>query len=366
MNYLEFQKQVVDNILDYLPDRYAEAKVSIQQVNKNNGVLLDVLSIILPGENTTPAIYLNDYYRHHQMGREMNDILREIADIRLECQHPGYVDVDKLLDFETIKDTIIFKVIGVHGNKEQLETMPHRIEHDMALVYQILVAKREDGNELLTINNDIQRKLGVSEAELYDFAMENTPRELPYAFRSLDEVMKEIVRKDFISEMLGDTPDSEMREFLEEVFSEQFEAIEEPAIPMYVLSNNHLNNGAAVLFYPEVKEIIAEELQGNYFVLPSSVHETLIVPDNGNMDYEELKDIVNLVNCTEVADEDILTGEVYYFDKGTGILMIAEERDAIISGMNKEPSIMEKLQRKVEQNISGTENRMFGNIEPVL
>lgn len=295
MNYQEFQKQVTDHIREYLPERYERAAVQIHQIPKNNGVLLDGLSIKIPEENIVPTIYLNDYFRQHQMGREINDILEEIANIQMERQRPGHIDVNKLFDFENIKDSIIFKVIGLHDNKKQLKTMPHRTEQDMALVYQILVAKREEGNELLTINHDIQQRLGISEEQLYELAMENTPRELPYTFRSLTDVMREMVRKDFISEMMGDTDDPEMREFLETIFSDGFAMMKEPDPPMYVLSNAYLTNGAASLFYPEMKEKIAEELQGNYYVLPSSVHETLIIPDNGNLDYQELKSMVNQV-----------------------------------------------------------------------
>ena len=366
MNYLEFQKQIEENVLDYLPDKYADALVQMQQVRKNNGVMLDGISILRPGDNAAPTIYLNDYYRHYQYGRELDDILQEIAKITMESQRNGRIDVNKLLDFEEVKDKIIFKVIGVQNNEVQLQSMPHRVEQDLAQVYQILVEKREDGNALLTITNEVQERLGVSEEILHEAAMINTPREFLPTFRSIKEVIKEMMKEDFMSEMMGNTENKEMREFLEEMFSEQFDEMEEPDVPMYVLSNDHLSNGAAVIFYPEMKEYIAEQLQGDFFVLPSSVHETLIVPDNGNMDYQELKSMVNEVNRTEVSELDVLAGEVYFFDREAREFMIAGDREQRKAEVKRDPSILEKLQQKVEQNISGTGGRKFGEPELVM
>lgn len=366
MNYQEFQEQIMENIKEYLPESYADSLVHIQQVQKNNGVLLDGLNIVLPEENVSPTIYLNDYYKHYRAGREMEDILQEIAMIRGNCQIAGKIDVSEFLDFEKIKEKIIFKVIGTHSNQEQLHSMPHRTEQDMALVYQVLVNKREDGNELLTITNEIQERIGVPEETLYNLAMQNTEREFPPAFRNLTDVMKEMIREDYIAEMMGDTENAEMKEFFEMLLESRFDSMEEPGIPMYVLSNESLTNGAAALFYPKMREKIAEELRRDYFVLPSSVHETLIIPDNGNMDYQELKAMVNEVNCTEVADTDVLTGEVYFYDCESREFMIAGDRPQKISEMNKEPSILEKLQRKVDEKVARAGDTIIRKPEMVM
>ena len=158
----------------------------------------------------------------------------------------------------------------------------------------------------------------------------------------------------------------EMKEFFEMLLESQFEPMEEPEIPMYVLSNESLSNGASALFYPQMREKIAEELNGDFFVLPSSVHETLIIPDNGNMDYQELKVMVNEVNCTEVADTDILTGEVYFYDCERREFMIAGDRPQKISEINKEPSILEKLQQKVDEKVTRAGDTIIRKPEMVM
>ena len=366
MNYQEFQNQILENIKEYLPEKYADAAVFIQQVQKNNGVLLEGLSITIPEENVSPVIYMNYYYNQYRTGRELEDILLEIAMLREHSQIAEKIDIREFLDFEKVKDKIVFKVVGAQSNQEQLQSMPHRIEQDMALVYQILTSKGEEGNGLVTINNEIQKLMGVSEEVLHDLALENTEREFPPTFRNLTEVMKEMLQKKFMEEMMEDVENEEMKEFFETMFEQQFAEIEENAMPMYVLTNEDLTNGAAVLFYPQMQEKIAEELQGNYFVLPSSIHETLIVPDNGELDYPELKAMVNTVNLSEVADTDILTGEVYFFDRESREFMIAGDRPQKEAERTKEPSILEKLQQKVDEKATRAGDTIIRKPEMVM
>ena len=96
---------------------------------------------------------------------------------------------------------------------------------------------------------------------------------------------------------------------------------------MYVLTNEQKTNGATALFYPEIQKEIADKLHGEYFVLPSSIHEVLIVPDTGEWDYHVLKEMVRDVNGTHVAPDEILTGQVYAYDKDIGKEILAEERE---------------------------------------
>lgn len=113
----------------------------------------------------------------------------------------------------------------------------------------------------------------------------------------------------------------------------------EPEIPMYVLTNESLYYGAATLFYPDVQEMLAEKFGRNYYVLPSSINEVMIVPDNGIMDYKELRAMVNEVNRDQVDEVEVLTGEVYYYDLKAKELSIAGSscsRDGYVSPNEKE------------------------------
>lgn len=354
MNYQEFKEFVAGNIKEYLPDKYQGADVQIREVTKNNNLKLDGLTVELPGQNATPTIYLNGLYEQHMAGRQMEEIMGSLAEVREAHDIEQNISVEKFLNFEEVKDAITFRVVGTEANRDRLQNMPHRIEKDMALIYQILLKKGEDGLAAIPISNDMMEKMGVEEGILHDAAMENTPREFPAVFQSMDIVMREIMRKDFMGFNLDElTEDDGLKEFLEYLLEESMEEIEQEHTPVYVLTNEDKLNGAATLFYPEVQEQIAEQMGGDYFVLPSSVHEVLIVPDNGESDYLELSAAVNEINGTQVPPDEVLTGEVYSYDKESRQLMFASEKaersHAAERAEEKKPSIMDTLKAKKEE-----------------
>lgn len=85
-------------------------------------------------------------------------------------------------------------------------------------------------------------------------------------------------------------------------------------IPMRVLTNSKRVHGAACILYPGVLDEVAQETGGSFFILPSSVHEVIILPDAGNGDGERLKEIIRMVNTTQVAPEEVLSDTLYRYD----------------------------------------------------
>lgn len=293
-------------------------------------------------------------YQEYEAGRPMEDIMETIGGLREANDVEKDISITDMFDFEQVKDSIVFRVVGAEENQSRIQNMPHRIEHDMALIYQIMMQKTEYGMASIQITNDMMGTLGVDEKTLHEVAMKNTPREFPMTFQSMNEVIKEIMRKDFMGINLDELSDEDgMKSFLEAIFEEGMADMEQDAPPMYVLTNESKLNGAAVLFYPEIQEKIAEQLGGDYFVLPSSVHEVLIVPDQGILEYQELKDLVNDVNNTQVPPDEVLTGEVYSYDKESRQLMFASEKkernQAVEKADERKPSIMDTLKIKKEE-----------------
>ena len=355
MQFREFTETVAENIKDYLPEKYENAEVKLTPTEKNNGLILTGLTVKLAEENVSPCIYLNGYYDDLQAGRDLDEILQSIAQSRVEHVISEKLDVTALTDFEKVKDRIMFKVIGSDSNEARLGRMPHRIENDMALIYHITLHMDDTGLGSVPITNSLMDTLGVNEEVLHDLAMENTLRELPTTFRSMKEVMKEM----FIGNLPEMQGDEEMEDFLQALLSEDDDAIQDEHVSMYVLSNSEKMNGAAVLFYPGIKEQIAEQLESDFFVLPSSIHETLIIPDNGRADAKELQDMVREVNATQVAPDEVLTGNVYFYDKESKVFSLAEDREALKAEQKVEkPSIMDKLKENKDKVSEALEGRL--------
>jgi hypothetical protein len=86
---------------------------------------------------------------------------------------------------------------------------------------------------------------------------------------------------------------------------------------MYVLSNDRGINGASTLLYPNVLYDFASSIRMNFYILPSSIHECILVPDTGKLSKAALKEMVKDVNDSHVSADEVLSNEVYYYDLAT-------------------------------------------------
>ena len=109
-------KTVLAEIKSFLPAKYAEAEVRIQTVVKNNDQKLDGLSIVLPGVNIAPTIYLNSFWKEYEAGKNMEDILEQIAEIRVEHEVTNDFDINEISNFERVKERITCRLVNAEQN----------------------------------------------------------------------------------------------------------------------------------------------------------------------------------------------------------------------------------------------------------
>lgn len=258
LNYEEFKEYIKGNIKSKLPEQYQTAEVDVHPVTKNNGIVLDGLTIHEEKQAVSPTIYLNDVYSKYQETGDLDEIVENVAVIYTNAMEQSpelqYLNVEEQLLSEKGRDLITFRISGYEANKEMLETMPYEQVGDMVMTYHIIANQTEDGIGSIRITDSLMAQMGLEPEELKSLALENTIRMYPPSLKSMMEVMREI--------MFG--APQEPCELGREL----------PEDNMYVLSNSMGINGATSLFYPNVKEIIAETLGCDYYVLPSSIHES--------------------------------------------------------------------------------------------
>lgn len=331
LNYEEFKDYVKENIKSKLPDKYETAEVDVHPVMKNNGIVLDGLTIHGEMQAISPNIYLNDVYAEYQENGDLNGMLSKVAEIYVDAMEQSKelinIDVEEKLFSEKGKELITFRVCGYEANKELLETMPHEKVGDMAMTYHLIATQNEDGFGSIRITDSLMKQMGLDEVELKSLSLDNALRMYPPTLKSMMEVVGEI--------MYGKA--QEVGELGREL----------PEDTMYVLSNSMGINGAASLFYLNLQEKIAETLACDYFVLPSSIHEVLIVPDNGTMSQKDLAAMVKEINETQVLPNEVLTNNVYHYDKDikelTAFLKEEEKQKEL------KPSVKETLQKVKEE-----------------
>ncbi|MBO6007732.1 MAG: hypothetical protein J6P78_04115 [Lachnospiraceae bacterium] len=275
-------------------------KVEEVSVDKNNGVTLEALLIKKEGLNLSPTIYLNSYYEKHLGGENLHDVAgRMVRDYRSALPEEG-IDISFFLDYEQVKERLAFKLISSELNTELLNTVPHVPFLDLEITFYYSVeTDGMDGGSIL-IRNTHMESWGVGTGDLMRDSLENAPRILPGICRDIFGVMERMCPEK------ADTLTDDMKD-----------------LGLYVISNERLTLGAAVMIYPGMMEKVSDMLGGNIYIIPSSIHELIALSAKTEADPEYLRDMIRLVNRTQLMPQDVLSDSLYFFDRETGKITIA-------------------------------------------
>ncbi len=295
MTYQEFKQHIIDVIQERLG---SSVTVTVQEIIKNNNTRLDGLTILSNQSNISPTIYLNYYFNQYQKGKSLNEIYQDILHTYEENKPKSSIDISFFTEYEKVKGRIIFKLVNYQRNHELLEKIPHYRYLDLAIVFSCLLETDGSGCATILIHNHHLSFWNISKDDLYALAMENTPKLLTYDLKNMTEVLNGLLKAEFSSSL--DAPSS--------------------AFPMYVLSNRNKLNGSGCILYKNLLSDFAKKLDSDLYILPSSVHEVLIIPVEKADSAEELSDMVREVNATQLSNEEILSDHVYYFCRETSQL----------------------------------------------
>lgn len=290
MTYQEFKEFIKLSIQKELG---SNVTVTIQDIIKNNNTHLDGLTVFSSTFNISPTIYLNYYYKQYEAGRSIELICQELINTYKDNQPKTNIDISFFTCYEKVKSNIVFKLINYERNSELLKDVPHFRFLDLAIVFHCLLRTDATGNATILIHNHHLTYWNITQDDLYALATANTPRLLPYDLRSMTDVLKEL--------MIDETDDV-------------------PVCPMYMLTNHSKLNGSVCILYHNLLKDFANRIESDLFILPSSVHEVLIIPAMHNDSYQELSDMVKEVNSSQLTSEEILSDHVYYFSRATSKL----------------------------------------------
>lgn len=294
MNYQQFIT-IINEKTNQLLDSGTSAK--IHTALKNNDTERTGLTISKEGTNISPTIYLEEYYQQYQNGREPDDIANSIVNLYHEVRFKRDWDLEQIQNFQAIKSNIAFKVIHLEKNKKLLQSIPHIPYLDLAAVFFLLLETTERGSATIMVTQDMLSFWKISLEELHQVAMENAPKMLQADFKPMQEVIRELLGKQCSEGENGENY-------------------------MYVLSNQYRHLGAACIFYERVLEDIGNQIDDDFYILPSSIHEVIILPASYSLSHEELDEMIKEINQTQVSDEDVLSEHAYYFSRKTNQISI--------------------------------------------
>ena len=286
MSFEGFVKEVQDNIREYLPESYENAKIDVRLVDKLNDEYT-ALNVRRADKPAAVSINLDKLYERYADGAELTEIMGSIAEMA-QTQPPGF-DINALMDYDNAKEQLFVRVSNIENNRGFLENVPYTQVDNLALTYHICVSNGEHGIASATITNDIMESFGITKEQLHQDVMDNSQKLFPANIQPMMNVMMRMAG--MMPEMMAG-PEGKS-------FDAQLQEISFNGDDMLVLSNATTQNGASALFYPDVLEKIGEQAGQNFFILPSSIHETLIVPDDGRFDYQTLESMVKEINAAE-------------------------------------------------------------------
>jgi len=314
LNYEEFKGKIKDDIKDYMDEKYKDCEVVIRKVNKTNREVDGLNFYDIPGlKNATPTIYVNNLYEEYERTGNYEEVVRMAAET-MERGIKSFNDEIKaeLLDTSRLKDNVFFTLINAEQNREILKTVPHREFEDLAIVYRWNLGNDSLGTYTNLVDNDLAKKEGLTENDLYNAANKNTKELFPILVKNMNEVISEMI---FGESGIDEEMQKEFSEVMQETPDENC---------MYVITNESKLFGAASMLYEEPIHELAEQVGGDLYILPSSVHEVIAVPaDFGSP--EELAEMVYEVNMEQVDINDRLSNQVYHYDKDLRTLRLATD-----------------------------------------
>jgi len=289
MEYKEFVEYIKMNA-GYIAGE--GGNITINHVIKNNGCEMDGLVIMEKGKDIAPTIYLDSLYELYTNGENIKNIIRQIEVIYEQNKNNVTFDVNILKHFDTIKDKIVYKVVNYRSNEKLLEQVPHKRILDLAVVFYCLLDNEYGRSATALIYNNNLKNWNVTIDDVYKAALKNTL------------LHSKISSMATLFEKCGVNVDGEEVDLKDYVPSD-----------MYVLTNESKLNGAACILYENVLYDFAQKLGADLYILPSSVHEVILLPKLSMFEKDELVNMVKEVNTEGVAADEVLSDHVYEYNR---------------------------------------------------
>lgn len=329
-----FQLPAFDEFLLLMKKSVEEAigtgyKVEINHVIKNNSIELDGLIILKENERITPNIYMSTYYERYLAGVSAGELVEEIIRVYRNNREEGEKeDLHIRYELDEMKTRIIYRLVNYDRNSKLLSEVPHVHFMDLAVTFHCLIKNNEKGIATIRITNEHIRNWKINPEDLKKIARANTPLLFPPVIKKMDEIILDIFKKEQ-DEFSADCGDSSFlnphgtagedlsRSYVDDEFYQSMtdNLTRQKTDSMYVITNIKGINGASCLLYPDVIKNLAQMLDADLYLLPSSIHEIIAIKAKGSVNKNVLREMVFDVNRTQVPDEDILSDNVYFYSR---------------------------------------------------
>lgn len=310
-NYMEYEKFV--DIMRKKVENLSEngTKVIIMEICKNNGVKKKGLMVKAKDCNMAPTVYLEEFYLEYKRGKTLEEIAEAVVGVYRNNESIQAFHIEDFKDFRQMKSQLVFRVINYEKNAQMLKSSPYITFLDLAIVPYVSFPVDGHNYGSVLVKHEHLDIWGITPETVMKIAAENTPKLLQPQIRKMEDTIRQLIAAGGGEERI------EYEMFLEEMEEN------ENKVPMYVLTNPRNLYGASCMVYDGVLEMFAEEMGEDIYILPSSIHEVILLPASKALSSIELRTMVREINMTQIPTEEVLSDHVYkYSVQERGFCMI--------------------------------------------
>lgn len=295
MSYTEF-KEALKKLVQEKSD--SDVEVKIITILNNNQTQSENLTYTGINYNLFPSIRLEEFYQKYQeLGMDWCvdaalSILGNVKKIRK----------DQLMGtWESAKERIVMELVKRSWNQERLEDIPYKAFLDLAIIYRLKLYECRSGDVVHTVTNEMMEYWNITGKELHEAAFANLQKE-DFMITDLKQEVCNVMQVP----MEQDSEDDDKGW-------------------AYVFTNRKRTRGAIAMLRTDLLDAFAKAQERDLFILPSSVHDVLLVPVGNEENISNLRKMVRDINKDIVEPEERLSDEVYYFRRSTGTVELIPE-----------------------------------------
>ena len=294
MDFDEFKSTLMDLVSKEIEDREIDGiSMRFDTINSPDG-MTDRLIVSVGESKMSMAFRLKEIFRDVNEGESM-----DCAAIKMVNTIEANIDIvktkesevkDFVSDYEKVKDHTYLRLIP--GNSPVLAETPHKMIEDMALVVNIHIENfsDENGRSCVVVTKPLMEMYGIDEAQLFADAEKNSLANEPIVFTPLADMIRSLIE------------------------NEEVPSPEEAGIVTYIATNKSGFHGASIAAYPDFAKKAAKTIGGSFYMLPSSVHEFILIKDDGKPNAKDLNKMIRNVNETVLEPRDFLSDQCYHYD----------------------------------------------------
>ncbi len=297
MTYEQYKERMEKEFSKRLYEMMDDVNITFSKFPKGNQ-MIDGINIRQKGMDHGVIINLNELYpiilRSCNFDRVISDVISQVMEHLSQDKYVSELRKTMNDDRENIK--IMIQLVNRARAQELLSYVPHRPFLDLEITYRMIGKITDEGMTSCIINEELMERYGWKEEDLYQMAMDQhvMKTKTSLLFDLMPPIYKQIVYKS-------------------------------DPIPPYVLTNEHEFYGANEILYVENLQKISDKFQSDLYILPSSIHECIVISVN-DMSIDEAKELVRDTNARIVPEEIQLSNNVYLYERKSGNIKIAENR----------------------------------------